>query len=337
MITFRTFRNWDPPTLVELWNASVSSRGAARTIEVQDLDRLVFSKPYFDPKGIIFAEDEGRAIGFVHAGFGASDDQGQLNCRFGVIAMLVVRPDQRRRGVARDLVRRAEEYLRSGGSTVIYAGSMHPLDPFYLGLYGGSELPGILKSDLAANQLFQSLGYRAVDECLVMQRDLSGPLVITDPKAKTWSREAEFEVVPQAAPADWWTACRYASLEFSDFIVRRRSTKQVIARARGWEMFPVQRSWGAEAVGIVDVSVEPDYRKQGVGTFLMIQILRHFRESGLKLAEVQSMARNTVACRLFQRIGFREVDRGIIYRADPQPFWAAGDNSATPTTVSGSS
>ena len=323
MITYRSFRNWDPPTLVELWNASVASRGAARTIEVQDLDRLVFSKPYFDPKGIILAEDAGRAVGFVHAGFGASDDQGQLSRNFGVIAMLVVRPDERRRGVGRELVRRAEEYLRAGGSTVIYAGSMHPLDPFYLGLYGGSELPGILKSDVAANELFQSLGYKAVDECLVMQRDLSGPLAITDPKAKAWSRQAEFEVVPQAAPPDWWTACRYAALEFSDFIVRIKSTGQIGARARGWEMYPVQKSWGVEAVGIVDVNVEPEYRKQGLGTFLMIQILRHFRENGLKLAEVQTMARNTVACRLFQRIGFREIDRGIIYRAEPKP-WAVG-------------
>jgi len=320
VITYRTFRNWDPPTLVELWNASVASRGAARTIEVQDLDRLVFSKPYFDPKGIIFAEEDERAIGFVHAGFGSSDDQGQLNQCFGVIAMLVVHPAQRRRGIARELVCRAEEYLRAGGSTVIYAGSMHPLDPFYLGLYGGSELPGILKSDDAANQLFQSLGYRAVDECLVLQRELSGSLALTDARSKAWARQAEFEVSPQPAPANWWTACRYASLEFSDFNVRQKSTDTVIARARGWEMYPVQKSWGAEAVGIVDVHVEPDFRRQGLGCFLMIQILRHYRDNGLTLAEVQTMARNTVACRLFQRIGFREIDRGIIYRAEPRPL-----------------
>jgi len=329
VITYRTFRNWDPPTLVELWNASVSSRGAARRIEVQDLDCLVFSKPYFDPKGIILAEEGDRAIGFVHAGFGASDEQGQLNRRFGVIAMLVVHPDHRRHGVARELVRRAEAYLHAGGSTVIYAGSMHPLDPFYLGLYGGSELPGILKSDVAANQLFQSLGYRAVDECLVMQRDLAGPLVITDPRAKAWTRQAEFEVSPQPAPHDWWTACRYASLEFSDFSVRLKSTGQIAARARGWEMYPVQKSWGVEAVGIVDVQVEDEYRRQGVGTFLMIQILRHYRENGLMLAEVQTMARNTVACRLFQRIGFREIDRGIIYRAEPE-LWRPAEPEASP-------
>ena len=72
MITYRSFRNWDPPTLVALWNSGVSGRGAARAIDVQDLDRLVLSKPYFDPQGITLAQDDGRPVGFVHAGFGTS-------------------------------------------------------------------------------------------------------------------------------------------------------------------------------------------------------------------------------------------------------------------------
>src|SRR5262245_34637977 len=101
-----------------MWNASISGRGAAHAIDVADLDRLVFSKPYFDPRGITLAEEEGHAVGFVHAGFGA-DDEGQLSRDYGVIAMLVVVPSHRRRGIARDLVRRAEDYLRAGGGSTL--------------------------------------------------------------------------------------------------------------------------------------------------------------------------------------------------------------------------
>jgi ribosomal protein S18 acetylase RimI-like enzyme len=315
VITFRSFRNWDPPALVELWNASVTSRGAAHAIDVSDLDRLVFSKPYFDPQGIILAEEDGRAVGFVHAGFGANDE-GQLSRDFGVIAMLVVSPGHRRRGIARELVRRAEEYLRSGGSLTIYAGSMHPLDPFYLGLYGGSELPGILKSDPAAHELFASLGYKAVDECLIMQLPLVRAPAVTDARARAWSRRVDFVVNSEPSPPNWWSACKFSALEHCAFELRLRDGGITVARARAWEMIPLQRTWNSQAVGIIDVHVEPAYRSKGLGTYLMAQILKHYRDNGLTLAEIQTMARNQGACRLYQRLGFQEVDRGVIYRAE---------------------
>jgi len=331
VITYRSFRNWDPPTLVGLWNASVTGRGAARAIEVSDLDRLVFSKPYFDPKGITIAEENDEAVAFVHAGFGCNE-QGQFSSDYGVVAMLVVAPSHQRRGIARELVRRAEEYLRSNGSTVIYAGSMHPLDPFYLGLYGGSELPGILMSDSAANHLFQSLGYRPVDECLVLQLAITRPVVLTDARVRAWGRRLEFQVTPDPAPPNWWSACRYASFEHAHFELRSKESGQVLAQAHGWEMYPLQKTWNAEAVGIVEVQVLPEFRNQGVGTYLMSQLLKHYRENGLTLAEVQTMVRNVAACRLYQRLGFQEVDRGVVYRAEPNAYQQVLTSSAaTPT------
>jgi ribosomal protein S18 acetylase RimI-like enzyme len=315
VITYRSFRNWDPPALVRLWNASISSRGAAQCIEVSDLDRLVFSKPYFDPRGVTLAEDDGRAVGFIHAGFGANDE-GQLSRDYGVIAMLVVAPSHRRHGIARELVRRAEEYLRAGGSSVIYAGSMHPLDPFYLGLYGGSELPGILKSDSTAHPFFISLGYKPVDECLVMQLPLNRALVLTDPRSRSWARRVDFVVNSDPTDRNWWVACKFSALDHSAFELRLRENSNVVARARAWEMYPLQRTWNAEAVGIIDVHVELQYRAQGLGSYLMAQVLKHYRDNGLTLAEIQTMARNQAACRLYRRLGFQEVDRGIIYRSE---------------------
>ena len=94
-----------------------------------------------------------------------------------------------------------------------------------------------------------------------------------------------------------------------------RSTDQVLARATGWEIFPLEKSWGADAVGIVGVEVEPEFRRQGIGVLLVTQILRHYRDNGLTLAEVQTMARNQAARKLYHRLGFEEIDRGVVYRA----------------------
>jgi ribosomal protein S18 acetylase RimI-like enzyme len=320
VISYRTFRNWDPPALVALWNANAAGRGTAPHVDVDDLDRLVFAKAYFDPKGLIVCEDDGRTVGFVHAGFGASSDSSGLSREVGVIAMLLVAASHRRRGIGRELVRRAEQYLRGCGSTVIYAGGMHPVDPFYLGLYGGSEMPGILRSDSTAHAIFTSLGYRAADECLVLERDLGAPLVVTNPGARRWARQVEVcvDLTPQAA--NWWSAWRYSPFEYAQFTATLLGTQQIVARAGAWEIFPLQEAWGAEAIGIVDVHVEPDFRNQGLGSHLVVQLLRHYRCNGLTLAEVQTMPRNVAAVRLYERLGFVEVDRGVIYRAGPHEF-----------------
>ncbi len=314
MITYRSFRNGDPPRLVKLWNAAATGRGTARPIQVRDFDRLVLSKPYFDPKGVVVAEDDGRLVGFAHAGFGANQQENRLNREWGVIAVVVVAATHRRRGVGRELVRRAEDYLRGCGSTVIYAGPMRPLDPFYLGLYGGSELPGILRSDTEAQSLVEALGYRAADECIVFQRSLSGPIALPAPQMKTWAHKVEFVVQQEPPAANWWAACQFGAVDNSLFSLRLAATDQTIAKAHVWEMYPLQKTWNVEAVGIVDVEVSDGFRGQGVATLLITQIMRYCRELGLTLAEAQTMVRNNAACRLYRRLGFHEVDRGVAYR-----------------------
>jgi ribosomal protein S18 acetylase RimI-like enzyme len=263
---------------------------------------------------VTVAEDDGRIVGFVHAGFGANEQECRLNRDWGVIAIVIVAATHRRRGVGRELVRRAEEYLRGCGSTVIYAGPMRPLDPFYLGLYGGSELPGILRSDADAHLLVQSLGYRAVDECIVFQRSLSGPIGLPAAPMKTWANKLEFVVQQEPPAANWWTACQFGAVDNTRFSLRVIGTSDTIAEAHVWEMYPLQKTWNAEAVGIVDVEVADGFRGQGVATLLVTQIMRHCRELGLTLAEAQTMVRNEAACRLYRRLGFQEVDRGVAYR-----------------------
>ena len=106
------------------------------------LEELVLAKPYFDNQGLILAVDGETAVGFVHAGFGPSDDYSGLSTQLGVTCMLMVREPYRGRGIGSNLLSLSEKYLRGRGAQVLYGGGIHPLDPFYLGLYGGSELPG---------------------------------------------------------------------------------------------------------------------------------------------------------------------------------------------------
>jgi tetratricopeptide (TPR) repeat protein len=56
---------------------------------------------------------------------------------------------------------------------VIYAGGVRPLNAFYLGLYGGSELPGVLAGDTSFHMACQQRGYREIDRVHIIQLDLA--------------------------------------------------------------------------------------------------------------------------------------------------------------------
>ena len=84
----------------------------------------------------------------MHAGFGANDEQTALSTDIGTTYQLMLRADHRNdHAWPTSCLTRSEAYLRDRGAKVIYAGGIRPLNAFYLGLYGGSELPGVLAGD----------------------------------------------------------------------------------------------------------------------------------------------------------------------------------------------
>src|SRR5262249_40513947 len=99
VIQFRTFRNTDPPVLVEIWNESLTGRGATRLRAATLLEHCLFAKQYFDPAGLLIAEDEGKPVGFAHAGFGPNAAETALSHEVGIICAIAVRPSHRRQKV----------------------------------------------------------------------------------------------------------------------------------------------------------------------------------------------------------------------------------------------
>src|SRR5205823_6046819 len=84
---------------------------------------------YFDPDGLILAEDDDTPLGFSHAGFGPNLDETALDTTNGVVCALAVREGHRRRGIGTELLRRAEEYLLGRGARSLHAAPMRPLEP----------------------------------------------------------------------------------------------------------------------------------------------------------------------------------------------------------------
>jgi ribosomal protein S18 acetylase RimI-like enzyme len=311
---YRHFRNADPPALVHLWNEALTHRGAVELRSHTPLDHAVFNKPYFDPAGFFVAEDDaGRLAGFAHAGFGPNEDFSGLDHSHGVVCAVAVRPAERRKNVGTELLRRCEAYLREKGAATLRAGPIRPVKPFYVGVYGGSNAAGFLQSDPDAEPFVRAHGYAADRRVWVFDRRLDLPLNIVDARFGALRKRYEPQALPQARLGSWWRECVLGPVEPSEFRLDDKATGQTAARALFWEMTDYGWRWGAPAAGVLDVQVRNDLRRQGLGKFLLAQLLRHLQEQYFAVAEVQVPAEEETAARLFRSLGFVQVDEGVSY------------------------
>ena len=154
MIRYRAFRNNDPPALVDIWRSQSAARHLVQPMTLELLSQLVLAKPYFDREGLIVALEDDKPVGFVHAGFGPSDDRREPSYEVGVVCMLMVHPHDEEVAIRDDLLSRAEQYLADRGARTILGGAGGSYRPFYLGLYGGSDMPGVLDEDRPTRQAY---------------------------------------------------------------------------------------------------------------------------------------------------------------------------------------
>ncbi|MFO0908786.1 MAG: hypothetical protein U0794_10580 [Isosphaeraceae bacterium] len=169
---------------------------------------------------------EGAIVGFVHAGFGPESPEAPpftLSRAFGTIGMLVTEPglphpDE----VEIGLFAAAEGYLTRQGAQVVYAGGQYPLNPFYWGIYGGSEWAGILDSHSAFLRAATRAGYEPVAQSTLLERNLDEPDA-RDPRAILVRRQVRLDVAEDVLPASWWD-----SLAIGEF---RPTSYRLVARA----------------------------------------------------------------------------------------------------------
>ena len=314
MIQYRTFRNGDPPALVDLWNECFIGRGAAYLRGTTLLEYFTFAKPYFDPGGLVLAVAGDRPVGFVHAGFGPDPDRkGPDPAAGGVVCALGVLPGHRRRGVGTELLRRAEAYLRGRGARDLYAGPLPPRNPFTFALYGGSQSAGFLDSDPLARPFFERNGYRPGPARLVLHRPLEQPPAVADGRFAALRPRYEIHAAPRRGLTRWDEAVT-GPVELHEYRLLDRTGGRTAARATLWEMETYGPRWNEHAVGLVETDVAPELRRKGLARFLLAQLLRHLHEQFFTLAEVHVDEGDAASEGLFRGLGFEPADAGRVYR-----------------------
>jgi ribosomal protein S18 acetylase RimI-like enzyme len=311
--SFRAFLNTDPPLIVDVWRRQKRFRGLADRISGSALEELVFSKPYFDPAGLILAVEGSQALGFVHAGFGPNTTRQDLDQKTGVISALRVPEVEADATIASKLLERALAYLHSHGAVQCFAGSVFPFAPYYLGLYGGSRVPGVLDDDASARQSLLAAGFEQQDEILIFQRHLTGYRAIVDRQQMSVRRQYQLSSNTDPESTNWWDACTLGSTLRTRFTLHDRKTNANVAEVTYWDMQPLASCWGVAAMGLYDLQVSAEARRCGLGTFLVCESLRALSQQGVSLVEAQIRKSDAIGCNLFQKLGFERVGSGHIF------------------------
>jgi GNAT superfamily N-acetyltransferase len=314
MLTYRSFRNTDPPILTALWRSRAGQAGFLQPVSPDLLEQLIFAKLYFDYAGLILAFEDDRPVGFAHAAFGPNEQQNALSLDLGVTAIIVIHPDCNQAEAAAGLLEQSERYLRGRNAKVLYGGCIQPLDPFYLGLYGGSEMPGVLDTDSVARNAFLSNGYQEIERTKIFQIDLSSFEAVIDRQQMQIRRQMLVEETIDCPTRDWWEACTLGIFDLTRFEMVPRGGGPPVASTMFRSMEPTGTSPQGRQSGLIELNVDPAYRRRGYAVFLLSEVFRQFLRQGITTVEVQAMESNVNALNLYLKLGFKPTGEGSVYR-----------------------
>ena len=319
MIEFRCFRNDDPPRLAGIWRTADLGPGAVQPMTVAHLEACVFSKPYFDREGLILALDDGRGVGFAHAAFAPSADRAAIDTSTGSTLLVVVEPHEREDEIAAGLIARCEDYLRRRGARTILGGGSAEMTGFYLGLYGGADIPGILDSSAGMQRAFRAAGYETADRIAVLRRPLAGFRPPVNRLQLAIRRATTLRVIDEPARRTWWEAATTTGIALRRYELRGNQegsdgVAPLVGSASFWDMQPLASAWGVPAAGLMNVAIEGPRRRQGLASYLVAEAMHDLAAEGVTLMETHVSEANAPAMSLFGKLGFQPADHGTVFR-----------------------
>jgi ribosomal protein S18 acetylase RimI-like enzyme len=313
VIEFRCFRNDDPPRLADVWRSADLGPAAMQPMTSALLEVAVFSKPYFDRHGLIVALDGERAVGFAHAAFGPSADRSGIDPTVGTTLLVAVVPHADHDAIGQGLLERCEAYLRDRGATTLLWGGSADMRSFYLGLYGGSDLPGILDSSPDMQAIFREAGYEEGERIAILRRRLAGFRPPINRLQVAIRRNTVLRVIDEPTRRTWWEAATTTDIALRRYELRNFS-EEVLGSASLWDMQPLASAWGVTAAGLLHVDIEGPRRRQGLAKYLVAEAMHDLAQEGVSLMETHVATSNIAALKLFDSLGFEKTEYGIMFR-----------------------
>ena len=313
MTLYRSFRNDDPPRLADVWRTAELGPCGFQPMTSAWLEACVFSKPYFDRDGLQVAVEGDRVVGFAHAAFGPIAEHSAIDFAVGTTILVVVVPHERHDAIADGLLARCEDYLRRRGAQTIMGGGTPQLGGLYLGLYGGSDLPGILDSTPTMQAVFRRAGYLEAERIAVMRRPLAGFRPPMSRQQMALRRATTLRVIAEPARRTWWEAATTTGIAMRRYELRDEG-ETLLGSGTFWDMQPLATAWGVHATGLMRVEVDRGQQRQGYARYLLAEALHDLAQEGVALAETHVSEAHEAAIKLFFKLGFEATGHGTVFR-----------------------
>ena len=320
-LRFRTFRGEaDYPVITAIVNACKDADGMEHSTTLEDI-RLTFTHlSHCDPyRDMLFAEVDGQDVGYAIVWWHVNSDGEWIGFNAGYVV-----PAYRQRGIGRNLLDFVETRLMEIANHLIETGQLSPTAPrYYLNVAAEKELA---KESLLKHTDYQVIRY----EYDMVRPDLEDIPDLPLP--------AGLEVRP-ALPEHYRPIFDAANEAFRDhwcYILEPEESFQHLLADPNFDPLLWRVAWGGDQIaGMVlsfinkaeneefnrqrgyteNICVLRPWRKQGLAKALIALSLKALKERGMDHAALGVDAENTSgATHLYEKMGYRVVSRGTIYR-----------------------
>ena len=284
MLSIRTFRNEDPPRLLELWRKTQRRRDGFASLlspSPNQVQAQILGLPMLDNRSIMLAFEEGTPIGYVHTTLAPADNGHTFDPTTGQICFLCVDPQYH--GVsdaAAALIRAGEDYLFGLGAQKIYGGSPSPSAPFYTSFYGGGEAVGILHTDMAIINAFHEANYHVHQKTGWFHFDLRNYSPDENLEMVSYQGDVVIEIreIPEART--WWEGCIQANGIWFDAMAYQVPTNRPVARLRVRISYPDTENilamyGGTWLACLMELRVHPDFADEKMQRYLLEESVRY--------------------------------------------------------------
>jgi len=173
-----------------------------------------------------------------------------------------------------------------------------------------------LATDEDAAEFLSSCGFEAADRFVVYQRPLeleAGEAV--DFRSVQWKRQVRIEISAQNNDGDWWWNNRFGRLDYVRFRLLQKENDEVLASLTLIGLDQFIPKWNSRAIGLADIHVAENRRRQGLGRLLITETLRRLKQETISLVESHATESDVALMGLLTSCGFQRIDAGTQYRS----------------------